>query len=196
MKLTFPALLGLTAAAALAACATPDPYDRGGYDPRAHGAPEALPDPYNEFRGAPPPLVSRAPPGVSETRLAQDRYRIGYRGRGDAGRAADRVLLRAADLAVEQGYDWFVVEDRLGEAGREGGWGRWGGPVVSIGANTVRFGDRNSVGLGAAVGFGLGMLGQRPTAVSHMEVRFGRGAPPEGAYDARDIRRTIGPRLS
>jgi hypothetical protein len=55
--------------------------------------------------------------GYSETRLAEDRYQVIFSGNSLTSR--DRVegylLYRAAELTVQNGYDWFVIVDRLTE---------------------------------------------------------------------------------
>lgn len=52
--------------------------------------------------------------GYSETKLADNRYRVNFT--GSAGTASaktqDAALLRAAELTRQQGYDWFRVTDR------------------------------------------------------------------------------------
>ncbi len=78
-------IIGLTVLM-LAGCATP--YQQGG------------------FRG-----------GVVATPIAGDMYRVSARGNGftDPARIEDFVLLRAAETALDQGFDYFIVlsqEDR------------------------------------------------------------------------------------
>lgn len=55
--------------------------------------------------------------GYSEARLAEDRYRVNFEGNTLTSR--DRVegylLYRAAELTVRDGYDWFLIVDRLTE---------------------------------------------------------------------------------
>lgn len=55
--------------------------------------------------------------GYSEAKLAEDRYRVNFEGNTLTSR--DRVegylLYRAAELTVRDGYDWFLILDRLTE---------------------------------------------------------------------------------
>ena len=55
--------------------------------------------------------------GYSEERLAEGRYRVNFSGNSLTSR--DRVegylLYRAAELTVRDGYDWFLIVDRLTE---------------------------------------------------------------------------------
>ncbi|PXA89536.1 hypothetical protein DMC25_09290 [Caulobacter sp. D4A] len=76
-------------AAALSACATATPYQ-----PAAPG--------------------QKASGGFSELRLEGDRYRVTFAGNSLTGReTVERYLLyRAAELTVQQGYDWFETADR------------------------------------------------------------------------------------
>lgn len=129
--------------------------------------------------------------GVSETRIAADRFRVSYQGRGDPGYAFDQALVRAAYLTTQDGGEWFVVEDRYAEtdAGRS-----YGGPVISLGGTNFSFGRHSASSIGAGIGFQLGDFA-RPRASTTLQVRTGRGPRPEGAYDARDVLATVGPRL-
>jgi hypothetical protein len=128
--------------------------------------------------------------GFSETRISQDRFRVSYRGRGDAGYAYDQALVRAAGLTLQDGGEWFVVEDRYTEAGPA----RSNGPFISLGGSSFSFGRRSGSSLGAGIGFQLG--GSTPRSATTLAVRSGRGARPEGAYDARDVLATVAPRLA
>jgi hypothetical protein len=128
--------------------------------------------------------------GFSEIRLEQDRYRVTYRGsaRVDQARVEDLALLRAADLALANGYDWFRVVDRFGDVTGPRG------PMVSLGTGGASFGGHTSVGLGLGTSFALGGSGSR---VVTLEVQFGRGSRPNDrdAYDAADVSRSIRARL-
>lgn len=161
-----PALPALLAALALAACQTP------------------MPTIY-----APAPGAGAV--GYSEMRIEPGRYRVTYRGGPGAplAQVSDYALLRAADLALADGYDWFRVSDRRLERVGEGG-----GSSVSFGVGGASFGRHSSVGVGLGKSFDLG--GGGPALAQTLEVMMGKGAAPHDVdvYDAREIRRTIGPR--
>ena len=161
-----PVLLAATAALALAACETPTPTL---YAPAS--GPQAV--------------------GFTEMRLEPGRYRITYRGGPGAppNQVSDYALLRAADLALADGYDWFRVSDR-----RLDRVGYRGGSSVSFGVGGASFGRHSAVGVGVGKSFGLGDNG--PILAQTLEVLMGKGPPPHDAdvYDAREIRHTIGPR--
>jgi len=131
--------------------------------------------------------------GYSEYRLENGRYRVTFRGNPGApiNQVSDYVLLRSAELALRDGYDWFRVADRMTQ---QSGSGR--GSTLSVGGGTSSY-DYGRRGGGTSVGLGLGTsfnLGPGPALSSSMEVVFGRGQPPKDAdvYDARAIVRTVG----
>lgn len=128
--------------------------------------------------------------GYSEYRIEPGRYRITFQGGpgAPAQYVTDLALLRAADLALADGYDWFRVTDRFlqGRPDR--------GPRVSLGVGGADFGRRSSVGLGLGTGFNLG---GGPAVASTLEVMMGKGPRPPGAdtYDARLVRQSLGARV-
>ncbi len=127
--------------------------------------------------------------GFSEYRIEPGRYRITFRGGPGAPpeQVTDYAVLRAADLALADGYDWFRISDRFVRQDGQGG------------------GSRMSVGLGGGGGYGGGLgvgvgtsfpIGGGPVLISTIEVVMGKGAKPALAdvYDARGVRDSIGPR--
>lgn len=52
--------------------------------------------------------------GYTETRLAEGRYLVTFAGNRFTSRerVEAALLYRAAELSVQQGYDWFVIHDR------------------------------------------------------------------------------------
>lgn len=131
--------------------------------------------------------------GYSEYRLEDGRYRVTFQGNPGApiNQVSDYVLLRSAELALRDGYDWFRVADRVTQQTGSGG-----GSTLSVGGGTSSY-DYGRHGGGSSVGLGVGTsfnLGPKPAVSSSMEVVFGKGPPPRGAdvYDARAIVRTVG----
>jgi hypothetical protein len=137
------------------------------------------------------PAVGPSAVGFSETQIERDRYRVTYRGGGGASAAqvTDYALLRAADLTLGSGYEWFIVDQRYTEAPG----GRSGGPRFSVGVGGGNFGRSSAVGVGLGTSFGLG---GGPALATTIEVRLGRGPKPEGfnVYDAAQVKSTIAPR--
>lgn len=79
----------LVLAAGLSACATPTPYQ-----PNIPG--------------------QAASGGFSEVRVDSNRFRVNFAGNSLTSRETVEtyLLYRAAELTVEQGYDWFAIADR------------------------------------------------------------------------------------
>jgi hypothetical protein len=131
--------------------------------------------------------------GYAEQRIETDRYRVTYAGVGAPGPVADLALRRAADLTLEQGFDWFEVTQRYidGRPDSAGGFR----PDLLIGYDTGsgRYGPYRYSGSGVGVGVGLNFSG--PSATSTMlEIRLGRGDRPQRGevYDAREVRAALG----
>jgi hypothetical protein len=97
----------------------------------------------------------------------------------------DLALLRAADLALSQGYDWFRVSDRYVQG--VGG----GGPDVSFGIGGASFGSHSATGVGVSTGF---PLGGGPALEASIEVLMGKGVKPAGldVYDAHALHNSLG----
>jgi hypothetical protein len=126
--------------------------------------------------------------GYSEYRIEPGRYRVIFRGGTDASpqQVMDLALIRAADLTLAQGFDWFRVSDRYVQ-----GVGRSSSTSVGFGVGGTSFGSRSATSVGVGTGFNLGG-GQQLEAT--IEVLMGRGPRPPGAdvYDARAVRSTLG----
>ena len=126
--------------------------------------------------------------GYAEQRIETNRFRVTYRGVGAPGPVADMALLRAADLTVQNGFDWFEVTQRWTDGRRDSAGGLR--PSVSIGAGSSRYGRYSTSGVG--VGVGLNLSGPQPTSTA-LEVVMGNGPRPDRpeAYDARDVQMTL-----
>lgn len=172
------AAFAAVSALALAACATPTPYKPAGSGPYG---------------------------GYSEQRLESSRYRVTFAGNSVTSREQVEMslLLRAAELTVQDGYDWFATVNRATDrdtrfAGgrpsydpfyadrywpfwgpswryyRGGAWSRWGDP------------------------FGDDMGRQIDRYEASAEIVMGRGPKPAddpNAFDAREVIANIGGRV-
>ncbi len=138
------------------------------------------------------PQQSARGQGFSEQRIESNRFRVTYNGVGAIGPVADRALFRAAQLTVDQGYDWFEVTQRWIDGRPDSAGGVR--PSVSIGAGSSRYGGYSASGVGVGLGFDLS--GPQPTSTT-LEIVMGRGAKPErpDAYDARRVQDAIRNRL-
>lgn len=128
--------------------------------------------------------------GYSEYSIEPGRYRITFRGGPGAPpeQVMDYALLRAADLALAEGYDWFHVYDRYVQGRPDRG------PRVGLGVGGGDYGRRSGVSLGVGTSFNLG---GGPALSATVEAVMGRGERPRGpdVYDARALRRSLGERI-
>ncbi|MEM6414070.1 MAG: hypothetical protein AAF720_05365 [Pseudomonadota bacterium] len=122
------------------------------------------------------PLNSRGY-GYSEIKIEDNRYRIVFAGNG--GTPADLVetyaLRRAAQVTLENGYDWFRVIFRNVTASERGGVN------VGAGMGTGSFGRRGGVSVG--LGSDIGTFGARRYYTARIEVILGSGEKPSEAKD-------------
>ena len=131
--------------------------------------------------------TSPAAVGYTEQRIEPGRYRVTFQGGdGPPQQVQDYVLLRAAEITVRDGYDWFRVTDRYEDARPPRS-----GATVSFG--TGSFGRHGGFGVGSSYDLSGG-----PVTRASLEIMMGKGAKPEGpsAYDARGVIATIGPRAA
>lgn len=127
--------------------------------------------------------------GYSEQKLESNRYRIEFHGNSSTPRETveNYLLYRAAELTLNNGYDWFSV--------------------AALGANAEQ--KRSSVGfsvggfsLGSRGGFGVGVgtgTGNDPEYQGSALVTMGKGRKPEGdvqAYEAREIKANLESRIA
>ncbi|WP_122468397.1 CC0125/CC1285 family lipoprotein [Brevundimonas lutea] len=138
------------------------------------------------------PQMGAGGQGYAEQRIERDRWRVSYDGVGAPGPVADYALLRAAELTLENGYDWFEVTQRWVDGRPDSAGGVR--PSVGIGASSGRYGRYSSSGVG--VGVGLNFSGPSPTSTS-LEILTGNGPRPDRreAYDARGVVESLGARL-
>jgi len=146
----------------------------------------------------PPPYAAATSPtsaGYSETQIESNRYFVTYRagGAADAALLQDYALLRAADLTLQNGREWFWVDRRtLDEQA-----GYRGGPSVGVGIGAGSWGSRSGGSVGVGINFPLGGQGQRARSAT-LEIRMGEGAKPDdpNAYDARAVSQNLRSRLT
>ncbi len=121
--------------------------------------------------------------GYAEQRVEAGRYRVTFAGDGATPPALveDFALLRAAELAKANGYDWFRVVGRDLSEERKGGVG------IGAGAGGGSTGGRSGVGVG--VSGDLGTIGAKKFYTARLEVLMGKGPKPEGpdVYDAKSV---------
>lgn len=135
------------------------------------------------------PQMGAGGQGYVEQRIESNRFRVTYNGVGHPGPVADYALLRAAELTLAQGYDWFEVTQRWTDGRPDSAGGVR--PSVGLGYGSSRYGGYRSSGVG--VGVGLNFSGPSPTSTT-LEVVMGDGERPDrpNAYDASDVRDSLG----
>ena len=136
------------------------------------------------------PASARAGVGFSQMRIEPGRYRVTFQGGPGAppAQVQDYALLRAADLALAEGYDWFRITDRnTRQTGNSGS-------SLSVGVGGMSFGRRSAGGVGVGTGI---PLGGGPPLASTLDILMGKGPKPADidVYDARGVRETLGPRI-
>ena len=133
------------------------------------------------------PASSPRGTGYSEQRLETNRWRVSFTGGPStpAGVVQDYALLRAADLTLSMGYEWFIVAGRQ-TASQDSGYGprfagMWGPPCGRFGCRSAIYG-----------GFWYDDYDEQRLSAS-LDIVMGKGPrPPDAnAYDARDVANTI-----
>lgn len=161
-------LIALLVLAALAACASAPRYE---------------------------PALAQGGAGYSEAQIESNRYFVTYRAKnaGDAALLHDYALLRAAELTLERGGEWFWVDRRTLDAPSGGR----SGPSIGVGVGGGSWGGRGGGGVSVGMTFPIGGGGQRAGAVT-LEMRIGQGPKPDdaNAYNAGETAANLRARLN
>ena len=115
--------------------------------------------------------------GYASQKIEAGRYQVTYTDT-DPARARDRALLRAAELTLLEGSDWFEITSSYTD--RESG---------STGSrSSVSIGGSSSVGVGVGIGFPLGG-GSGGEVTEMIEIVTGTGEKPDRpmVYDAQSV---------
>lgn len=121
--------------------------------------------------------------GYTTQQLETGRHRVSFTD-NDAVRARNMALLRAAEITLLEGKDWFEVTSEYADTSGA----RSGGSSISIGGGSGSYGRSSSVGVGVGVGIPLGGgSGGKTTAV--LEIVTGANPKPDKTtvYDARSV---------
>ncbi len=129
------------------------------------------------------PAATSSATGYRQTKIEDDRYRVSFRANADlnAPQVEDMALRRAAEIAVENGRDWFLVVNRFTDL--SGGSSGGSSTSVGVGGSSGSYGSSSGVG----IGFSFGPDTRRYE--STLEILLGSGAKPTSpdAYDARSV---------
>lgn len=121
--------------------------------------------------------------GYMSQQLETGRHRISYTDT-DPMRARNMALLRASEITLMEGKDWFEITHE----GMETEQKRGGGTSISVGGGTGSYGRSSSVGVGVGFGIPLGG-GSSGKSTQILEIVTGAGPKPDKAeaYDARSV---------
>lgn len=129
--------------------------------------------------------------GYSQQQIEDNRYRVAFAGNEltPAGTVQNYLLYRAAELTLDEGYDYFVVVDREVERSTS-----YSG-TADLGADHWSRWDDDSVG-----GFGLSTYSANPSHryTTYADIVMFQGEKPQSdvnAYDARDVLRRLDPTI-
>lgn len=167
--LTGKTLLIASAIALMAACTTATPYQP------------------SETTG------NQRSPGFAETRIADDRFRVSFKGNSRTDRETVElyVLYRAAEVALSSGADSFVITNRDTEADVR--------YVTTTEARPTLFprAHGNRLRSGVFPAFHTVEALPVPRYQAFAEIRTFTGDAPEGgdAYDARDVITSLKPKI-
>lgn len=136
--------------------------------------------------------------GFHTGQIEEDRFQVGFTGRS-AHEARDLVLLRAAEITLEQGYDRFRVigSDLHGNENQ-------GSPVstsIGFGLGSGGYHRRSRTNIGIGIGIhdvARALNGNKMTA--SLEIRLLKGigasnAKDDDTYNAKHILNAIGPKV-
>lgn len=135
------------------------------------------------------PAKSSTGYGYQEQIIETNRFQVSYRGQ-NTREARDYALLRAAELTLSNGDDWFQIVSSYQD--REATTRYNSGSGVSVGGS-VGSGGRSSIGVGIGIGIPLGGGAQQTPVTQHMEIVTGKGEKPDTpeAYNAHDVRANL-----
>lgn len=142
------------------------------------------------------PAARAGASGYSERQIENDRFYITYNAPNgaDAQLLQDYALLRAADITIEHGRDWFWVDRRALD---ENPYQR-SGPQVGLSVGGASFGGHSATGVGVGLSFPLGGGGAQRAHSATIEMRLGSGPKPDqpNAFDARATAANLRPRTA
>ncbi|MGV8837913.1 CC0125/CC1285 family lipoprotein [Cellvibrio sp.] len=121
--------------------------------------------------------------GYKEIALTENHYRVQFKMNGHARASAQKyALMRASELTIAQGYDWFIIEKRtLRTLNESDPFDSTARPVIT--RNCGLLGCRTRTQLPAQ---SIDIPDTETLVI--LEIRMGRGVRPEKeSYDAREM---------
>ncbi|APD95632.1 hypothetical protein BM523_17415 [Alteromonas mediterranea] len=139
--------------------------------------------------------------GYTESKLSDTQYRVHFKAKGsDKGKAMDYAMLRAAEVTLLEGYDWFVVTDRETLVDKEtvqttptAGFSQRYARVTDCGVLTCRTSYHPTTQFETGVFVGGS---QKSEIESILSIELGKGTRPSSAtsFDAREVRDNLRPK--
>lgn len=130
------------------------------------------------------PADERGDYGYIETQLTGNRYRVTFTGNSLTPRETvqDYTLLRAAEVTLENGYDWFKIADRETDKKSR-----------TTGGSSIGIGHHRGYHRYAHVSSTIGTIQIRDSYASSIEIVLGKDPMPEDmeTYDAQELASTI-----
>lgn len=141
--------------------------------------------------------------GYSHTQMSDNQYRIDFKARDiEQGKALDYAMLRAAELTIEKGYDWYEVVDRQSDISHKHVSPNTGFNVTQsrsierdcglLGCTTRMSEPHSSVIIGAGVS-----EHDRGIVTVLLEIKMGKGVRPDAkqVYSAQTLLENLGKSL-
>lgn len=146
------------------------------------------------------PAEKRGTDGYTETRLAENRYRVTFTGNSltPAETVKDYALLRSAELTLQKGYDWFRTAER--DTDKKVRSNTSFGSDFSFPGHTTVYQRCGLISCSTAVssspgfssGIGVGTTTSSSSYSSALEILMGKNPRPQGdVYDARELASTL-----
>lgn len=139
--------------------------------------------------------------GYTESKLSDTQYRVHFKAKGsDKGKAMDYAMLRAAEVTLLEGCDWFVVTDRETLVDKEtvqttptAGFSQRYARVTDCGVLTCRTSYHPTTQFETGVFVGGS---QKSEIESILSIELGKGTRPSSAtsFDAREVRDNLQPK--
>lgn len=132
--------------------------------------------------------------GFENTKIESDRFRINYTGRS-AAEAQDFALLRAAEIALDEGYSHFRIISGQTSQDQPASSGVSTSVGVGIGGGRGYRRGGTSVGIGIGLNdLGRSLAGQKVT--NSIEIKLLRsGSDDPNVFDAREVSGNIKPEV-
>jgi hypothetical protein len=144
------------------------------------------------------PAEKRGADGYTETKLTANRYRVTFVGNSatPSETVKDYALLRAAELTLQEGYDWFQIAHLDGDKKTNSTYFDGGTAFPAQTSVYQRCGLMSCdtyVASSPGFGGGIGTVSHNTAYSSALEIVMGKRPMPKTAdsYDARELASTL-----